>query len=74
MRSACIPIKSTVYALDRGAIGSGRELSVDKDACRKVELALERLGVKLVSKGGCSHSWGLRELGWRAHDREGSAI
>jgi hypothetical protein len=39
------------YVLDSGAIGTSGELSVDEDARGEAKLALERLGVEVMSKG-----------------------
>jgi hypothetical protein len=45
------------HVLDSGTIGTGIELSANEDACGEADLALETLGVELVSKGGGCHCW-----------------
>lgn len=47
------------YVLDGGAVGASRELAIDKDACRKVHLALERLIVEFMREGCRRHCCGV---------------
>ena len=51
------------YVLDGGAVGAGRELAIDKDACGEVHLALESRMVELIREGCrrhcCDVPWGI---------------
>ena len=61
MREIGMHTKSTAYVLDSGAIGAGREMTVNEDASGKADLALETLGVELVRKDSGAHCWGGRK-------------
>ena len=46
------------YVLDGGAVGAGRELAIDEDACGEVHLSLEGLIVELMRKSCRRHCCG----------------
>ena len=77
-----------MHVLDGGAIRTGRELTINEDARRKVDVPFERLVIELICKGGCRHCRGivvrrarglwrvtqlLIELGWLYKYWSGSA-
>jgi hypothetical protein len=43
------------HVLDGGAVGAGRELAIDEEACGEVHLALEGLIVELMREGCRRH-------------------
>jgi hypothetical protein len=43
------------YVLDGSAVGAGRELAIDEDACGEIHLALEGLIVELMREGCRRH-------------------
>jgi len=47
------------HVLDGGAVGAGRELAIDEDACGEVHLALEGFVVELIREGCRRHCCGV---------------
>jgi hypothetical protein len=43
------------HVLDSGAVGAGRELAIDEDACGEVHLAVEGLIVEFIREGCRRH-------------------